>query len=102
MRRLPTIAIIDAGKTNKKLLLFEEQYRVVYEKSNPLAETKDEDGDACEDIQQLNQFVYSSLREIFESTEFEVKAVNYTAYGASFVYIDKTGNSLTPLYNYLK
>ncbi|HEX4375027.1 MAG TPA: FGGY-family carbohydrate kinase, partial [Puia sp.] len=30
------------------------------------------------------------------------KAINFSAYGASFVYIDENGNPLTPLYNYLK
>src|SRR5205085_6586159 len=34
--------------------------------------------------------------------EFEVKAINFSTYGASFVYIDENGDPVTPLYNYLK
>jgi sugar (pentulose or hexulose) kinase len=34
--------------------------------------------------------------------EFDVCAINYTAYGASFVHVDEEGKELTPLYNYLK
>jgi hypothetical protein len=34
--------------------------------------------------------------------DFDLKAVRFTAYGASFVYIDDKGKPLTPLYNYLK
>ena len=51
------IAVFDIGKTNKKLFLFDEEYRVVYEKSEQLPETTDEDGDACEDIDELQAFV---------------------------------------------
>ena len=31
-----------------------------------------------------------------------LKAINFSSYGASLVYIDENGDSLTPLYNYLK
>jgi sugar (pentulose or hexulose) kinase len=34
--------------------------------------------------------------------EFKIKAINFSTYGASLVYIDKDGKPLTPLYNYLK
>jgi sugar (pentulose or hexulose) kinase len=33
---------------------------------------------------------------------FYIKAINFSAYGASFVHIDEEGNTVTPLYNYLK
>ena len=38
------IAIFDIGKTNKKLILFNEDLRVVSEKEQKFAEIKDEDG----------------------------------------------------------
>jgi sugar (pentulose or hexulose) kinase len=33
---------------------------------------------------------------------FDLKAINFSAYGASFVNLDSSGNVVTPLYNYLK
>ena len=48
---IPSIAIFDIGKTNKKLFLFDEDYKIVFEKNECLTEIKDEDGDACEDLQ---------------------------------------------------
>ena len=33
MHKIPSIAIYDVGKTNKKLILFDEQYQVVYEEN---------------------------------------------------------------------
>ncbi|RPD41197.1 FGGY-family carbohydrate kinase [Chitinophaga barathri] len=102
MERIPVIAIFDIGKTNKKLFLFDEQYRIVFEESVRLEETTDEDGDACEDLPLLRRFVQDTMASILEREEFLVKAVNFSAYGASMVFIDETGRPLTPLYSYLK
>lgn len=98
----PVIAIFDVGKTNKKLFLFDQNYNVVYERSARFTETVDEDGDPCENLESLRLSVFDSLRCVFAKKEFDVRAINFSTYGASFVYIDDEGNPLTPLYNYLK
>ena len=98
----PVIAIFDIGKTNKKLFLFDEDYKIVFEKTECFEEIKDEDGDACEDLQKLTEFIFHSLDEVFSKKEFDIKAINFSAYGASFVYTDENEKPLTPLYNYLK
>ncbi len=99
---LPVILIFDVGKTNKKTLLFDRQYRLIDERCEQLPEITDEDGFPCEDVQALTARIKNSFRIILEDPRFEVKAVNFTAYGASFVYLGKDGSVLTPLYNYLK
>jgi sugar (pentulose or hexulose) kinase len=98
----PVIAIFDVGKTNKKLFLFDQNYKVVFERSARFLETVDEDGDPCENIESLRLSVFDSLRTVFARKEFQVKAINFSTYGASFVYIDENGDPVTPLYNYLK
>jgi sugar (pentulose or hexulose) kinase len=102
MRPRPVVAVIDVGKTNKKLFLFDQDYNIVYERSARFLETVDEEGDACENIESLRLSVFDSLRTVFSKKDFDVKAINFSAYGASFVYIDEDGSPLTPLYNYLK
>ncbi|MEO7213116.1 FGGY family carbohydrate kinase [Mucilaginibacter sp.] len=102
MNAIPVIAIFDVGKTNKKLFLFDRDYRIVFEKTARFIETVDEDGFACENLQSLRLSVFDSLSEIFRLKEFQVKAVNFSAYGASFVYLDESGQAVAPLYNYLK
>lgn len=102
MSSTPVVAIFDVGKTNKKLFLFDENYRIVFEKSARFIETTDEDGYPCENLESLKLSVFDSLNEVLKLKEFKIKAVNFSAYGASFVYIDKNGNPVTPLYNYLK
>jgi sugar (pentulose or hexulose) kinase len=98
----PVIAIIDVGKTNKKLFLFDQNYQIVYEKSARFTETTDEDGDPCENLESLRLSVFDSMHDIFKRKEFELKAINFSTYGASFVYIDEDGRAVAPLYNYLK
>ena len=99
---IPVIAVFDVGKTNKKLFLFDEHYKIVFERSARFTETVDEDGDACENLASLRLSVFDSLHEVFRKPEFEIKAINFSTYGASFVYIDESGKPLAPLYNYLK
>ncbi len=102
MKPVPVIAIFDVGKTNKKLLLFDEQYKVVWEQTIQFLEIKDEDGDPCEDIDSLSHWIIDSLSGLIQSPGFEVKAINFSAYGASFVHINDLGKVIIPLYNYLK
>lgn len=98
---IPVIAIFDIGKTNKKFFLFSEWYRIVYERSVHFAETTDEDGYPCDDIQTLTGWVYDMLAEAMLLPDFVICAVNVSAYGASFVHIDEKGEPIGALYNYL-
>ena len=96
------IAIFDIGKTNKKFFLLDEGYKIVLERTVQFDEIKDEDGDACDDVNRLTEWVINTLTEVLQFKKFDVKAVNFSAYGASLVYIDEQGKVLAPLYNYLK
>lgn len=96
------IAIFDIGKTNKKLFLFDEQYKIVLEKSTQFDETQDEDGDNCEDLDLLNAWVTKTFEEVLNLPEFAIKALNFSTYGASFVHLNSSGKAIAPLYNYLK
>lgn len=99
---LPVIAIFDIGKTNKKFFLLDINYRIVLEESTAFSEITDEDGDACEDINALSNWIIKTFTSIFKKKKFDIKAVNFSAYGASLVYIDNNGKVIAPLYNYLK
>jgi sugar (pentulose or hexulose) kinase len=100
--KTPTIAIFDIGKTNKKLFLFNEDYEIVLEKSTQFDETTDEDGDSCEDVELLSKWVLDTFNEVTQNPDFEIKALNFSTYGASFVHLDSSGKVIAPLYNYLK
>lgn len=99
---LACIAILDIGKTNKKALVFNNNYEVIFETSVVLNETQDEDGDPCEDIQALTHWVLNTINDLIKDSRFDIRAINFSAYGASFVLLDAAGKPVAPLYNYLK
>ena len=98
----PVIAIIDVGKTNKKVFLFDRQYQLAWEQSETLAETTDGDGDLCEDLDELIRWASGMVRSVLSLPEFDVQALNFATYGASLVYVSKDGETVDCLRNYLK
>ena len=94
--------IFDIGKTNKKCLLFDENNQLIEEQQEVYAEIKDEDGFPCDDLTRLTEGVLSQWHKLKNDERFDIKGVNFTAYGASFVYLDKNNQPVAPLYNYLK
>lgn len=98
----PVIAVVDVGKTNKKVFLFDRHYQLVWERSAQLDETADDDGDPCEDLDRLISWALGAVQDVMKLPEYNVQALNFTTYGASFVYVDVYGNTVGCLANYLK
>ena len=95
-------AVFDIGKTNKKLFLFDANYKEVYREYTRLPGTQDEDGFPAEDLQELQNWIKQRFDALLAMDKFEVESVNFSSYGASFVHLDHDGKVLTPLYNYTK
>jgi sugar (pentulose or hexulose) kinase len=102
MNKPPAIAIFDVGKTNKKILVFDENLQMLYNHATVLPETADEDGFPCEDIIALTRWVSDSLREVSSKIDHEVKTINFSAYGATLVHVVDNVDLTPPIYNYLK
>ncbi len=102
MQATDVILIFDIGKTNKKILLFNKQYQLVYEEEVQFSEIQDEQGDACENIEALTLWIKTSIQKLKSDHRFKISAIHYSAYGASFVYLNESGEIVAPLYNYLK
>ncbi|AWW31121.1 carbohydrate kinase [Echinicola strongylocentroti] len=102
MTPIPVIAIFDIGKTNKKFFLFDGHSNEIKQEYNKIPLTADEDGFECDDLAALTDWIRSSVEGICRSPDYELKGINFSTYGASFVHIGEDGEPLTPLYNYLK
>ncbi|MDW5288262.1 FGGY family carbohydrate kinase [Formosa sp. PL04] len=96
------IAVIDIGKTNKKIFLFDNLFQVVSQNSIQFEEVKDDDGFCCDDIEAIERWIKNGIKQIQEQGLYRIKAINFSTHGASLVYLDKDGKRITPLYNYLK
>lgn len=95
-------AIFDIGKTNKKFFLFDESYQEVHKEYIKFEEIIDEDEHPTEDLAALQKWLKNVFNRILKAEEFDIKAINFSTYGASLVHLDENGNPLTPLYNYTK
>lgn len=96
------VAIFDIGKTNKKILLFNYDLKLISETEEKFAQIKDDDGFECDDIELIEKWIRKSALELVNSETYELTAINFATYGATLVYLDAQGKRLTPLYNYLK
>jgi len=94
--------IFDIGKTNKKCFLFDENYQEVWKEYVRFEEIEDENGFPCDDLIAIKQWIKTTIQKLLQQHKYEIKTINFSTYGASFVHIDSNGKVLTPLYNYLK
>lgn len=96
------IAVFDIGRTNKKFFLFDTDYREVHREYVHFEEITDEDGYPTENLEALVNWAKQLFYSMMVSGEYDIQFLNFSSYGASLVHIDKEGNVLTPLYNYMK
>ncbi|WP_242155545.1 FGGY-family carbohydrate kinase [Aestuariivivens sediminis] len=95
-------AVFDIGKTNKKFFLFDKNFKEVHKEYISFEEICDEDGHPTENLPELQKWLKNVFHSILESKKFNVKAINFSTYGASLVHLDASGTPVTPLYNYTK
>ena len=94
--------IFDIGKTNKKIFLFDEDFRVVHQEYKQFQEILDDDGFPSENLGQLSSWIIESTTKLLKNPKYEVQAINFSAYGASMVHLDKNNKIISSFYNYLK
>lgn len=102
MSRIPVTAVFDIGKTNKKFFLFDEDLKEVFNTYTRFDAIPDEDGFDSEAILPLRDWMIQTFLDALNSAEFEIKKLNFSGHGASFVHTDGSGEPVTPLYDYLK
>ena len=95
-------AVFDIGKTNKKFFLFDKNFKEVHKEYISFEEIEDEDGHPTENLPALHKWLKDVFNRIINAKKFDIKAINFSTYGASLVHIDENGKPLTPLYNYTK
>jgi sugar (pentulose or hexulose) kinase len=99
---IPVTAIFDIGKTNKKFLLFDDQHSIVQKRQTSLEQTTDDEGFPCENLQELTRWVTDEFKQVSDRKKYKIAGLNFSSYGASLVHLDRNGDPVTPLYNYLK
>lgn len=96
------IAVFDLVRMDMRFLLFDRDYQVLYDKEYQVIKTIDDDGHECEDLHPLTIWIKNTFYEALQKSEYHIRAVNFTTYGASLVHINEEGVPVTPLYYNLK
>ena len=87
------IAVIDVGKTNKKILIYDHQLRMVDEEFVRIPEI--EDGDVLfDDIDSLKEWILKTLASF--SSKYTIKVISTSAHGATYTLVDEAGQSVVP------
>jgi L-fuculokinase len=102
MKKKPIYAVFDIGKTNKKLILFDEERQIISEHLHVCTDVADEDGYACDHLPRLTQWVQDQWQNLKQNPLYTVKGLTFTAYGATWVHLDESGQPFMPLYSYLR
>ena len=97
MKKIKVTAVFDIGKTNKKFFLFDKDFREVHKEYIQFDELVDEDGHPTENLPALQKWLKDVFHRILDANEFDVKAINFSTYGASLVHLDENGNTLSLL-----
>jgi sugar (pentulose or hexulose) kinase len=63
------IAVFDIGKTNKKILLFNYNLKLVSEIEEKFAQIRDDDGFECDDIDLIEKWIRKSILKLIRSEE---------------------------------
>lgn len=95
-------AVFDIGKTNKKFFLFDEDFQEVFREYTKFEHILDQDGYPTEDLDKLQTWLKSLFNRILAADHYDIKAINFSSYGASLVHLDQNGDAISPLYNYTK
>jgi sugar (pentulose or hexulose) kinase len=87
------IAVIDIGKTNKKVLIYDRSLKVLATEKKNFEEFK-KDGMVFEPLEEITAWLKSTLKTV--SAKFNIKALSVTTHGATAFCIDKEGNLSVP------
>jgi len=91
------IAVLDVGKTNKKILVYNANLELIEIKSKKFDE-KSANGINFDDVEGLWQWTLETLRAI--SSLYNIKVISVSTHGATFVTVDEQGNMVVPEISY--
>ncbi|MDX9860082.1 MAG: FGGY family carbohydrate kinase [Rhodospirillales bacterium] len=92
-----TVAVLDVGKTNKKISLYDREWRVVGEERTSFAQ-KDFQGVEVEDTEGLLAWFRVALKKL--AKDHTVRAIAITAHGATLTLLDAEGKLAFPVVSY--
>ena len=91
------IAILDVGKTNKKLLVFDDHLQLLDSMYRTFPPIK-HNGVPIEDLEGLLAWFFEQLKAL--AGKYPIRAIACSTHGAAFVGVDEQGRQTVPLVDY--
>ena len=95
--KTPAIAVLDVGKTNKKVTLYDRGFQMLAAERCAI-ETRDWNGIEVEDTDRLLTWFRGALKTL--AAEHAIRAVAITAHGATFTLLNEAGELALPVISY--
>ncbi|MBN2283363.1 MAG: carbohydrate kinase [Deltaproteobacteria bacterium] len=91
------IAVLDVGKTNQKLLIYDDSLTVI-DSSYETFQDHDVDGIQCEGVTAIADWFQETLGVM--GRRHDIGAISVTSHGGAFVCLDEEGNITLPVVSY--
>ena len=91
--------IFDVLYQHLNVTVFDQDYNVLFHKTEPKYYSQDEDGHKCEDLQALVAWVQENYKIHTSSSEYSISAVNFNSYAGALVHLDANHKPLMPVYD---
>lgn len=92
------VAVIDLGKTNKKIVLFDRKLQVIAARQANFPAKMGPDGILVEQIEAIWLWLTRELQALYRTHRFH--ALSVTTHGATFAALDQTGRPCLPVIAY--
>jgi L-fuculokinase len=92
-----SIAVFDVGKTNKKLIVFDDRLRQV-DSAYHTFEEHQQGGVSVEAVREAVEWLYASLAEM--AARHDIGAISVSTHGAAFACVDRAGSLALPVLSY--
>ena len=91
------IAVLDIGKTNKKIVLFDQDLQIVASRKKRI-DPIEERGIRAENVAEIEEWFLRTITEL--SRDFKIEVISVSAHGATAVCVDQNGRVTVPPVDY--
>ncbi|MCG8309882.1 MAG: hypothetical protein MI975_20970 [Cytophagales bacterium] len=87
------IAVLDIGKTNKKIFIYNPELKIVGQEFTRIPEIED-NRILLDDVESLKSWILDTFSKL--SKQFDIKVITTSAHGATYSLVDESANSVVP------
>ncbi|TVR32593.1 MAG: carbohydrate kinase [Spirochaetaceae bacterium] len=91
------IAVFDVGKTNKKLLIYDNQLKLIDTVSQRFPAVQ-QNGVSAEPVVEIERWLLQNLKQF--AAQYPIRVISVSTHGAAFVCVDPDGNPTVPALDY--